>query len=326
MTDAWARVLATGHLADAFRKGSLYGVSQVWRAKPNYYFDHGFVRNHFDEIDAFMAANAGVNVADTQGMTPLMYSTGMASLGDSDHLERVRYLIANGADLDTRDVNGHTAAYLACRPKRSSTRLAKVVNGAFELLVNAGANLELTYDDEKMTLLHIVVDSTSYDADKALMLLAKGANPDVGDANGVKPLLRLMSSMQDFPRLWRGRHPLIVNELLKRDVDITQTTIHGCNVFHLVCDLDVLDMLIAYASAIGHLDLLNAKCVIGQTPLGHLVVKYASTRYRENTDNRRELANLGRRMMASGALVERGCLHRFDILNDEFMTSLREEA
>lgn len=98
------------------------------------------------------------------------------------HLQR---LIADGADVNTRDADHHTPLALAARSKQTE---------ALQLLLRAGAATDINHRDreEGITPLHAAVivcrDIEAAAPDNVFHLLAAGADPNIPDHDGWTPL------------------------------------------------------------------------------------------------------------------------------------------
>lgn len=86
------------------------------------------VSTKLDYAGTLLKAQADVNYRDSHDHTPLM----AAACQSSDNLERVKFLMANGATVDLADCSGCTAFYYAVRAGNLPT---------VKVLVEAGANV-----------------------------------------------------------------------------------------------------------------------------------------------------------------------------------------
>lgn len=339
---AWKRAITSCDVDRAFREGCLFVVRQSYLAKVDYNFVRAFVRNSFADIDAYMMGAVGIDIdaTDENGMTALMYSSDRAALCERKHLDRIKRLIAKGAKLDVKDNKGHTAIYMAFRPSYDDVDTAfPGCNGeAFRLLIDAGANLEFRYTDNGgMTLLHLAIYTIGVnpaEPDGFHLLLEKGVAFDVPDDVSMTALHHLasMSRVQggsDDSRKCTNKWRDNIHELLSMGADISRTTIDRRNAFHFVRDKEIAHILLTHASSVGRLDLLNAKCAIGMTPLDRLVSDYTHIRDHEDTNaflRKQKYTSTGRLMREFGATLcgFAECLQHV-CPDDEFLTFLRSD-
>ena len=118
------------------------------------------------ELAAWLASQgyaADINAVGPYGMTPLMRA---CRLGD---VAIVRALLAAGAQLDTRNIDGNQALWLACVGENLEV---------LELLVRAGADLD-HQNDSGATCLMYAASTGKFDVLK--YLLAAGADPGLAN-------------------------------------------------------------------------------------------------------------------------------------------------
>jgi ankyrin repeat protein len=118
--------------------------------------------NDLPHLQALVAKGADVNVKDSRGETPLMYSAAVGSLTS------MRFLIDKGADVNVQNQFGSTALIW------SVTDLAKV-----RLLLDHGANPNLASKRGRTPLLVAAMSDSS--AAIVRLLLAKGADVNAKD-------------------------------------------------------------------------------------------------------------------------------------------------
>jgi ankyrin repeat protein len=170
-----------------------------------------------DAVRLLLEGGADVNARERwQGETALMWAAA------NDHAEVVRLLAARGADLNatstmpqfpkakvdlatmvttTLPKGGMTAAMYAARQGAAA---------GVRALADAGASLDAT-DPDGTTALNIAIINAHYEV--AVLLAAKGANPNVGDAAGMTPLYAAVDM--------RHQEPLVNRPLAKPSGTLT---------------------------------------------------------------------------------------------------------
>ena len=120
-------------------------------------------RNDLNAIKNLIAEGGDVNARNVNGVTPLHLAASEANL------EIVSYLIDNGARIDCHDLSGYNALYEACRSAKHNN--AAVVSK----LLEAGAKVDFL-DKDKNTLLHCVLISKRFDIAELLIASCSDIN------------------------------------------------------------------------------------------------------------------------------------------------------
>ena len=125
--------------------------------------------NNLAQLKALLDGGASANVADSRGMTPLMYAA------ETGSVEAMRLLIDHGTDVNRQNAFGSTALMW------SAADIAKV-----RLLLDHGAQVNIAAKSGRTAL--IVAAFTNPSAEVVRLLLAKGAKVHVMDLRHVTPL------------------------------------------------------------------------------------------------------------------------------------------
>ncbi|HSP66255.1 MAG TPA: ankyrin repeat domain-containing protein, partial [Bryobacteraceae bacterium] len=125
--------------------------------------------NNLAQLKVLLGQQSNAAVADSRGITPLMYAAEIGSL------EAMRLLIDRGADVNAQNAFGSTALMW------SASDPAKV-----RLLLDHGAQVNTTAKSGRTAL--IIAAFTNPSAEVVRLLLAKGAKVDVMDQRHVTPL------------------------------------------------------------------------------------------------------------------------------------------
>src|SRR5579871_2303199 len=125
--------------------------------------------NNLSQLKGLLEQKASANIADSRGITPLMYAAEIGSL------EAMRLLIERGADVNVQNAFGSTALmWSAADPPK------------VRLLLEHGADVNTVAKSGRTAL--IVAAFTNPSAEVVRLLLAKGAKVGVMDARHVTPL------------------------------------------------------------------------------------------------------------------------------------------
>jgi ankyrin repeat protein len=125
--------------------------------------------NNLTQLKVLLGQQSDVAVADSRGITPLMYAAEIGSL------DAMRLLIDHGADVNAQNAFGSTALMW------SVSEPAKV-----RLLLDHGAQVNTAAKSGRTAL--IIAAFTNPSAEVVRLLLAKGARVDVMDQRHVTPL------------------------------------------------------------------------------------------------------------------------------------------
>jgi ankyrin repeat protein len=125
--------------------------------------------NNLAQLKALLRQTSNIAVADSRGITPLMYAA------ETGSLDAMRLLLDSGADVNAQNAFGSTALMW------SASDPAKV-----RLLLDHGAQVNIAARSGRTAL--IIAAFTNPSAEVVRLLLAKGAKVDVMDQRHVTPL------------------------------------------------------------------------------------------------------------------------------------------
>ncbi len=200
-----------------------------------------------DIFELLIQHGADANAKDKWGYTPLSYA-----VYEDDYLYFMNILIANDAEVDTKDSSGETYLHYAATAGRTE---------AVKLLLEAGANIN-TKSDRGQTALHAILDISNSDynlyrqsKDTVELLLSKGADVNLKDKNGRAPLhFAAESADGDIVELLLGKGAKVD----EKDDESGFTALHHAARFG---NTNAAEVLIARGADI------NAKDKQGHTPL-----------------------------------------------------------
>lgn len=137
-----------------------------------------------EKISLFISYEGHPDVRNEKGATPLMLAA------SSGFAEAVEALLNGKADPNAKDHMGAAALHYVGKlwPSPTDYRGCHCLNnypGTIELLVNAGADIDLGDDAGRTPLIYSIMN---HNLDMAELLLCNGANPDCPDARGSYPL------------------------------------------------------------------------------------------------------------------------------------------
>lgn len=211
----------------------------------------GFFRaiDHGDKKSVALYLEAGMD-PNTKGNWD---TSALTKAAESNQPEAAQLLVAAGADLNARNKDDRSPAYMAVN-SGSVDRGAKVL----DILIKAGADLKATYRNGR-TLLHLAVDSDNGTA--LTKLLAAGLDPNAKDEQGRTPFSEAasMGRKVTLPLLLKapgvdlnvrdsdGETPLMkaahtgeldaAKALLSAGADAKAVTKDGASALHFTCAL-----------------------------------------------------------------------------------------
>lgn len=110
--------------------------------------------------------------------------------GDQAWSEAAKLIFDDHVDVNELDIAGRPALWIACRD--GNPKLAK-------LLLDNGAKADIQFKEKGETLLLMAAsDDTTGHLEVAQMLLAKGADVNKADRNGMTPLMRACLARNDM--------------------------------------------------------------------------------------------------------------------------------
>lgn len=146
---------------------AMFAVAAMAQNADDFYF--AIRENNLAQLKSLLDHEANPNLADSRGVTPLMYAAEVGSL------EAMRILIDRGADVNAQNDVASTALMW------SVSDPAKV-----RLLLDHGANVNLISETGRTAL--IIAAFTNPSAEVVRLLLAKGANVKAMDTRHVTPM------------------------------------------------------------------------------------------------------------------------------------------
>lgn len=174
-------------------------INVIPRPKTN--IDKGNILN----VLKMLVHQGGLNIKDSSGRTPLHYAA------QTGHLEMVKFLIYQGANVDSRNYDGHTALHLAAWEDHL---------GVVECLVKMHADINVR-DNAGRTALHFAVLRDKFDTVK--FLAEHGGDGNINDKDG-RTALHLAALNGQLNT---------VNFLVKCNVDVNINDKYGRKVLHV---------------------------------------------------------------------------------------------
>jgi hypothetical protein len=190
------------------KKRALFGISGprdfVEESSPTIHV--AAAKGDVEEIKAFLAGDPSLlESTDSEGATPLHWAVAKG------HLEASEFLLASGAAVDAKDDQGESVLRTAVRHGLSQIAALLIAGGAtvqeplpggetllhygarsgkgevIEVLLKNGARINAA-DQKGWTALHTAVSDVTL-LDPAKVLVARGADLEARDRNGLTPLL-----------------------------------------------------------------------------------------------------------------------------------------
>ncbi|MHC4663014.1 MAG: ankyrin repeat domain-containing protein [Planctomycetota bacterium] len=222
---------------------------------------HGTVRHDYynvEKVKLLLALGADVNVKDEKGITPLHDSAGAVGGVLAPKVREVAtLLIDNGADVNAKADDGKTPLHFASE--------GYAHYGMVKLLVENGADVNAK-TDIGLTALHFLANAGGYinNNAKAVMYLAvNGADINARDKNNRTPLLICVKQ--------HSGTLLMVEVFIKAGADINVKDKDGNTPIHIAArgypEKKVLELLVKNGPDI------NSKNTAGETPL-HKAARY----------------------------------------------------
>lgn len=202
---------------------------------------------------------ANVNLTNRAGQTPLHVLCSQNWIGWSGNpvTNRIAWLLRAGARMDMSDAKGATPLHLAAR--QCSPEVLAL------LRERAGKALN-TCDGSGRTVLDYATQNERYSITNLSMLLGRGTDPNLPDADGCTPLQRAITN-----RDWSSKCPAIVKTLLEHEARHDLADSRGRTPLHWLAGADTPHILTNVSLLLAHGANPNARNKDGSTPL-HLAV------------------------------------------------------
>lgn len=163
------------------------------------------IYNYTDILEFLIKAGANLDLQNAQGYTALMHAA-LYGFG-----EIVDILIQAGATVDLRDNTGHTTLLRLVYLHNKTERNKNIPS----LLINAGANLNITNDYGYSALMYCITNEQNFEWAKLLM--ESGADLDIQDSTGKTVLIIAVMN----------KKVLAVKELIKHQANVHLATTGG---------------------------------------------------------------------------------------------------
>ncbi len=216
--------------------------------------------NGQDGLKLLIAAGADVNLSDNDGLTPLHIAV------QQGNVELINSLLAAGADPDLKNKAGGTPLTYAASHENFAVHLSRY-DLIIQSLVQHGATINLfgaiaLDDQERAAMLldahpELLNDQSNHFSRTPLhvavirsrtgiveMLLARGANPNLQDQNG-------MNASGQTPLHHAVKNPAIVKLLLEHGADVNKTDEYGRQPLHRATRLatpEVVSLLLQHGA------------------------------------------------------------------------------
>jgi ankyrin repeat protein len=256
------------------------------------------------ELVKFLCENkANLDIQDNNGQTALHVAT--ASRGNS-HVELVKFLCENKANLDIQDKDGQTALHNAAASRGSSLDMVK-------FLINSGVNLKIQ-DKYGKTVLHMAADSGNRETVKILIKSA----PDLINIQDKDGQTCLDMPLMKYSGSYDGSS--IPELLLENKVDPNIQDNNGQTILHSAVAINSLD---AVKSLLKYNADPNIESKNGQTPLGLLMSRNSEMQFPLNEKTREMFKSLVESGSDTHSLNHKGesiynlLLKRPDLFDDE---------
>jgi ankyrin repeat protein len=190
------------------KKRALFGISQprdfVEESSPTIHV--AAAKGDVEELKAFLAGDPSLlESTDSEGATPLHWAVA------KEHLEASQFLVASGASVDAKDHQGESVLRTAARHGLSQIAALLIAGGAtvqeqlpggetllhyaarsgkgevIEVLLKNGVRIDAV-DQKGWTALHTAANDATL-LEPLKVLIARRANLEVQDHNGLTPLL-----------------------------------------------------------------------------------------------------------------------------------------
>lgn len=176
-------------------------------------------------VKLLLAAGADVNVANNNGVTPLIYAA--SNSNGTSSLETVKLLLEYGAKVEAKMTNNETALFFASYHVNTTSSL-----DTMKLLIQYGADVNAIIKNLDSSILMMAVNATNTTSSNEAveLLLDSGADINLPNSARVTPLMAAASSSTttstlDTVRLLLdyGADPFLIDNTRKDALDYCQT-------------------------------------------------------------------------------------------------------